>query len=96
MVCAGVAMNISRVRCDYCKQPRDFSADLHGCPQSIAGQERVKQLIGSIEALQSRPGLRELTSDDMKLREDRRHEMATALNVIERPVRSEYQQNEHN
>lgn len=27
--------------CDYCKQPRQFSLDLHGCPQSIDAMKRL-------------------------------------------------------
>jgi hypothetical protein len=83
-------MNISKVRCCYCHQPRDFSADLHGCAQSLEAQAHVAGLIDSMKAMQERPGSRELSSNDMRLREDRRHEMATAIKVTGGGVRPEY------
>lgn len=66
---------------DFCRQSRDFSLDLHGCPQSLKAQQYVQGLISSMAAMQTRPGQRALSSNDMKLKEDRRHEMATAIKL---------------
>jgi len=44
-------MNIRQTTCCYCKQPRDFSADLHGCPESLSAQAYLAGVIGDITAI---------------------------------------------
>lgn len=83
-------MKITRTLCTYCHRPRDFSADLHGCEQSRKAMAYLSGVIGSIKANHERPGSREVSSGDMRLREDRRHEYATAINVTGGGVRPEY------
>lgn len=76
-------MNISKVRCTYCHQPRDFSADLHGCEQSRKAMAYLSGVIGSIKANQERPGIGEqLSLTAPKAREDRRREYASSINII--------------
>lgn len=44
-------MNISRVRCDFCRQPRQFNIGVHGCPQSLAAQARLSEAIAGCAAV---------------------------------------------
>jgi hypothetical protein len=40
-----------RTICCYCQQPRNFSADLHGCPESLQAQAYLAGVIGDITAI---------------------------------------------
>lgn len=69
-------MNITRTTCCYCRQPRDFSADLHGCPQSLKAQAYVAGLVHSMKAMQEPSD----TVSVVRLR--RRREIAQNIKVI--------------
>ncbi|BCW78300.1 hypothetical protein [Arthrobacter sp. NicSoilC5] len=38
--------------CCYCKQPRQFSLDLHGCPESLVAMKRLDAVIEVIIGIQ--------------------------------------------
>lgn len=77
--------------CNYCLNPRKDLDGWHGCDQSLDAKARIDQEIDEIAAMMSKPGSRELTSMDMKNREDRRRQMATGLRINGQEVRPEYE-----
>lgn len=38
-------------RCDYCKQPRQFSLDLHGCTESVEAMKHLGVVLDKITGL---------------------------------------------
>ncbi len=44
-------MNISRVRCCYCGQPRDFSTGWHDCDQAQEAKARLESLVDNIKTM---------------------------------------------
>lgn len=62
-------------------------------PNAARDLQRIAELMQLMREMQAKPALRELASDEMKQREDRRHQMATALRIKGLPVRPEYQPN---
>lgn len=81
------------LKCKYCFEYRDKPDDVCGCKASQDMQARVQQVIDGIIRTANRPYHGELTSNQMRDREDRRHDMSRSLNVMGIEVKPEYQEN---
>lgn len=62
----------------------------HDCPRSQAAKKRVEDEIEAIVQEKETPFTRRLTSDQMQLREDGRHDIATILKIQGTSVVPEY------
>lgn len=56
----------------------------------MTNSEKVSAIIDSIKAMMEKPALREMTSNEMKQRADRRRAMATNIKLTGGEVREEY------
>lgn len=70
---------MATTNCSYCFKPRTDMEGWHDCPRAQDMKARVEGQIDAITRMQDLPYGRRLTSDEMKVREDRRHEMANTL-----------------